>query len=459
MLLVAGQVFSAAKDIKGHVRCGSEGIGGVIVSDGTVTTATDSKGRFRLKADDDSRFVFISTPAGYESPVTDGVITFFKTLSEESVYDFELTKKETDDRNHEIIAIADPQVYDRSEFGQLEAAVSDIKEYVSSSGEGTIGICCGDITSHDHGMYGEINSILAGSGISFRYALGNHDMKIWGRSNESSTMAFEPIFGPSYYSFNVGDVHYVVLNDNFFIGRDYFYIGYLEEKQLRWLENDLSHIKEGSTVIVSMHIPSTLSEKDRERFRYDDISTTLCNKKALYEILKPYRAYILSGHMHTLTNQEVSDSLYEHNLAALSGAWWCGDICLDGTPAGYKIFRVKGNDISWQYKAIGKSLDEMMSVHTGDNGDLIVNIWDWDEKWTAEYSGSDGERIPLVKVSGMDPAAAALYSNPSGLKHKWISPDNCNHLFKIPASKRKPGEKEEIIVTTRFGECFRKAVR
>ena len=448
-----------ARVVKGKVKCGGAAVSGVAVSDGVNVVKTDVNGHYSINVADDSRFVFISTPAGYESPVSDGTCVFYKSLEDGvSRYDFSLSRKEKDDSVHQIIAIADPQVYDRSEFPQLEQAVSDIRSCVESSGIScSAGICCGDITSFDHGLYGEINSILSESGLTFRYALGNHDMKVWGRSFESSLKEFEKVYGPPYYSFNIGKVHYVVLNDNFFIGRDYFYIGYLDEKQLCWLEKDLSYVCKGSTVMVAMHIPTTLSPEDRERFSYGDISTTLTNKKALYDILKPYKAHILSGHMHTSANQVISDSLYEHNIAALSGAWWCGDICLDGTPAGYKVFTVDGSDVSWRYKAVGMGADEVMSVYCSDSGDVLVNVWDWDEDWKVSYS--EGEMVIEGAVSGFagkDPEAVRLYSDPAKLKHKWISPGLCRHLFVLPAGKRTCDG--VLTVTDRFGNTYRKEI-
>jgi hypothetical protein len=79
------------------------------------------------------------------------------------------------------------------------------------------------------------------------------------------------MFGPAWYSFNVGKVHYIVINNNFFIGTDWYYIGYIDERQLQWLENDLKHVKKGSQVIVSLHIPTTLDKSDREGFNYGNI--------------------------------------------------------------------------------------------------------------------------------------------------------------------------------------------
>ena len=107
----------------------------------------------------------------------------------------------------------------------------------------------------DHSLYGEYNDVMARTGLVFRNVIGNHDMTLYGRSHETSFTKFEDTYGPTYYSFDVGRIHYVALNDNFYIGREYFYIGYLDERQLRWLEKDLASVRPGSTVVVCLHIP------------------------------------------------------------------------------------------------------------------------------------------------------------------------------------------------------------
>ena len=51
--------------IKGIVACGNKGIGGVVVSDGKNCVQTDEEGNYSLDIDNESQFVFISTPSGY----------------------------------------------------------------------------------------------------------------------------------------------------------------------------------------------------------------------------------------------------------------------------------------------------------------------------------------------------------------------------------------------------------
>ena len=208
--IMAGSI-SSAKDISGRVLCEGKGVAGVVVSDGTGTVITDADGKYTIDTDEDATFVFISTPAGYSSPVKDNTVDFFLPVSEKNDgYDFLLSRKKSDDRRHNLVVISDQQVYDSTEFPLLEAAAEDIAGTVRESlPVETVGICCGDIVSFDHPLYGKINRIMNRSGVTFRNIPGNHDMKNWGRSHETSTAEFEKVYGPAYYSFNVGDIHYV----------------------------------------------------------------------------------------------------------------------------------------------------------------------------------------------------------------------------------------------------------
>lgn len=454
LALTFGQI-SAAKEISGKVLCGNRGISGVVVSDGFTTVTTDRSGRYSIDTDKNAGFVFVSTPSGYCTQTEDGhTVHYIKIDDRHSGYDFPLSEKPYDDTRHSIIAIADQQIYDKADLEPFRTAVSDISESVSTlKTPETIGICCGDITSYDHSLYKEINRTISESGIIFRNVPGNHDMQVYGRSHETSTAKFEQTYGPAYYSFNVGKIHYIMLNDNFFIGRDYFYIGYIDEAQLKWMEDDLSHISPGSTVFVSLHIPTTLSEQDRKQFSYNNIATCLTNKKALYDILKPYNAHILSGHIHTSANQRIADNLYEHNLPALSGAWWCGPLCTDGTPNGYEIIDVDGENISWIYKSVGYDKDMQMKVYTdGFDGYIVANVWNWDPQWKVEYWEEGKKVCDMEQFRGTDPDAKAMYADRSKLKHQYVWPSETGHLFRVPATDKDANA--EIRVTDCFGRTY-----
>lgn len=85
-------------------------------------------------------------------------------------------------------------------------------------------------------------------------------MTYGGRTFEYSYHTFESYFGPIYYSFNKGKAHYIVLDNCFYVNRDYQYIGYIDERTFAWLEKDLSYVSRDKLVFVVMHIPSSLQK-------------------------------------------------------------------------------------------------------------------------------------------------------------------------------------------------------
>ena len=457
-MLAAAMAGTRAENIKGTVRTTEgEPLAGVVVSDGLNTVQTDSKGRFEMDTDADSRFVFISTPSGYVSATLKGETLFYKEIKRRvKSYDFVVERNPMDDSRHNLIVIADPQLSERDELPDLKQHADDIAEYAGQlSGEYTLGLCLGDIVGWDHSIYPEYNKVMESTGFEYRYVIGNHDMTNWGRSHETSFKNYEDMFGPCWYSFNVGKVHYIVLNDNFFVGRDWYYIGYLDERQLRWLENDLSYVPKGSNVVVSMHIPTTLDKSDRDAFRTDLMLDNLANKPGLYKMLEPYETLILSGHMHTADHEQISDNITEINIAGLCGAWWCGPVCIDGSPAGFKHFTMDGDDMSWIYKGCGHPLDYQMKVYLDDpdhQGYVVANIWDYDPQWKVEYF-EDGVKVcDMERFRDHDPLAKELYKDPSKLKRTWVHSMATDNMFR---ARHSPEAKVlEVRAPDRFGRTY-----
>ena len=461
-LLIVNAAGLSAESIKGSVT-DTEGnaIAGVVVSDGLNTVQTDAKGKFQMETDEDSRFVFISTPSGYVSATLKGKTLFYKEIQKNTkTYDFIVEKNAKDDTNHNVIVIADPQISERDELPELTKHAKDIEEYTRQmDGDYTFGICLGDIVGWDHSIYPEYNRIMGNAGFEYRYVIGNHDMTNYGRSHETSMTDYGSMYGPCWYSFNVGKVHYIVLNDNFFIGRDWYYIGYLDERQLRWLEKDLSYVRKGSKVVVCTHIPTTLDKSDRDAFQSDMMLDNLCNKPELYRMLEPYDALILSGHMHTADYEQIAPNIAEINIAGLCGAWWCGEVCIDGSPAGFKHFDMDGKDVSWIYKGCGHPLDYQMKVYVDDPdypGEVIANVWDYDPEWKVEYF-EDGKKVcDMERFKAQDPLAKELYKDPASLKRNWVYAAPTENMFRTKYSS--DAKTLEVRVTDRFGRVYSKKI-
>jgi hypothetical protein len=73
-------------------------------------------------------------------------------------------------------------------------------------------------------------------------------------------------FGPDYYSFNRGGVHFIGLNSVDISGPSHY--GHVDGVQLAWLARDLSHVSAETPIVTFEHIPmlSAMNEFDG----YDD---------------------------------------------------------------------------------------------------------------------------------------------------------------------------------------------
>ena len=261
-MLLAGSCTFAAEPaaLRGRVTARGNGVAGVSVTDGLTIVRTDAKGDYRLPTGGESEFVYLSLPDGYEIPVEKGTPCIYQRIDPDSRkrYDFTLTAASRNMARHRLLLVADPQVYFEEELDSVRRAAADMR-HIASDGVPTVGVVCGDIIGDIYrkpSLFEPVREAVATSGIPFFYAVGNHDMDLGVRTNDYAKESFKSHFGPTYYSFDRGRVHYVVLDDNFYIARSYLYVGYLEERQLRWLEQDLATVPAGRTVVVCLHIPT-----------------------------------------------------------------------------------------------------------------------------------------------------------------------------------------------------------
>ena len=434
----------------------------VMVTDGDYTTVTNAKGEYKLNVSPHSKFVYVTTPSGYLPQDSLNVPKFYKPLNgiENSTYNFELIKNERDDSNHVVLVHADPQFNKIEEMPWYAEIVEDCATTVAQYKDRDVfGIDCGDLSFDKPELYSPYIDALNKANVPFYRVLGNHDLKLGGRSTEKSVSQYESFFGPANYSFNRGNAHYIVLNNVFYLGRDYHYMGYLNEKTYRWVEQDLSHVPKGSLVFISMHIPARLYEQEQP-FKYDSqtINRQTVNIASLFKMLEPYNAHIFTGHMHYNRNMIHTPNLYEHNTAAICGTWWQAEYCVDGTPQGYGVYEVTGDDVKWYFKSSGYPREHQMRAYpVGANKehpkDIIVNVWNWDKTWKVEWTENGENRGAMTQFTGFDPGIVKMLDEKEKIDFSWAGPKETDHLFK--ATPRYENSTIEIIATDHFGEVFK----
>ena len=452
--------------VRGMVRAGGRGVGRIAVSDGLQVVDSDADGRFELVTSADRGFVWVRVPAGYEIPTNpSGTARFYERIdasrSEMSVA-FDLSPLEVSDERHALLLLGDIQTETEEEMGWFhERSVPDLQRTVRELGDMHVfGISDGDIMYDRLELYPEYERGVQRIGVPFFQVIGNHDLDMESPTDEASSDTFSRHFGPRYYSFDRGAVHYVVLDDVFWHGSGY--LGYLDADALTWLAADLSRVEAGAPVIVATHIPALGSNHVRRGLTSPDPPGAIMNRDALYRLLEPFQAHILTGHTHELEHVFESGT-HEHVAGAICGAWWSGPICWDGAPNGYCVYEAAGEEISWRYKSTGFDATHQMRLYApgadpNAPGAVVANVWDWDPEWTVRWF-SDGEpRGLMARRNGLDPLSVELHTGEDlPPRRSWVEPRVTNHMFQAAVDRGIAEVRVEA--TDRFGRVYAEVLR
>lgn len=462
LLLSAMTAYSSQPlTLKGRVSARGRGVGGVAVTDGKNTVRTDTRGNYTLSTHDEAEFVYISIPSGYEIPTASGSARFFEKIDRRrQKYDFALTPQSSPSGRHRLVLIADPQVYFDNEIDSVRRAAAALKR-LADDGVPTCTVVCGDIVgdiNHRPLFFEPVRDALAESGLPTFYVVGNHDTDVSARTNALAKKTFKSIYGPTYYSFDRGECHVVILDDVFFTGYGYLHVGYLPEEQLRWLENDLKHVRPGKPVLVCMHIPTWSRAANRHAWREEEYNKILLNRSALYEILKPYNAHLLTAHEHYNENYKPAPHITEHVHAPLSTNFWQTPQSSDGIPAGYGIYEIEGDRVSWYYQTVDYPRERQFTAYAvGEDArkprSVTANVWNYSTDWKVEWSENGLDKGPMTRYTGYDHNTCDyIKRHKDRFKQMYVDPGLTEHLFE--AVPEDPRSEIEIRVTDPFGRTY-----
>ena len=293
----------------GIVDKGDKPLAGVMVTDGLNVVKTDKKGRFSLPGFEKTRFISITTPAGFETQQF-----YLSTKENRKSYDFILTESErTKPREHSFVQITDTEV-----TGGMGRWVTDLQQYINNEKPAFL-IHTGDIC-YEPGLTIHNQVVNAQTmDCPVYYCIGNHDL-VKGNYGEE---LYESLYGPTWYSFDIGNVHYVVTpidhGDN--------PTNYTQRDVYNWLKNDLALIKKDQALILFNH--DLFTPNDSFVFKADDdhlLDFRSFNTKAQ-----------LYGHMHYnyVRNQ---NGIYTICTGTLDKGG------IDHSPSSFREIKVDAND-------------------------------------------------------------------------------------------------------------------
>ena len=487
----------AGTTVYGIVSSAGVGVENVVVSDGAEVTVTNEKGIYQLKSAKKWGYVFISVPSGYEVPSVGVLPQFHRALKNSADVveraDFKLEKVDGQD-SYKIFMLGDMHLANRTgDLGQFAQFTSDLTDYMTRhKGEKMYALTLGDMTwdlywySNSYYFPQYLNTVNSQiKNLQIFHTMGNHDNDFQTRSDYDAAVKYVDQICPTYYSFNIGKVHYVVMDDidcsSYDGSTSRNYVKSLSAEQLDWLAKDLAYVAKTTPVVVAMHAQVFYPTTSGFKIDHDPVNTL-----RLFDILDGYTVRFVTGHTHKLFNVTPDAPIVDgHNFreynsgSVCASGWWSGNLTpgihigTDGTPGGYGIWDVTGTDFQCLYKSTGwpeeyqfRSYD-LNNVHfsmadvplmpsdisasvknaymqyvnaypQNNDNEVLINIWNWNSDWTLSVVDENRKTLPYTEVWAYDPLHIAALSvkrfNNAGLKStpSFIT-DKFTHFFKVKA--------------------------
>lgn len=493
----------AAATVYGRVTCEGRPLADVVISDGVEVVKTDASGVYQMTSQKKFGYVFVSIPSGYEV-LSDGVLPLLhqRLISDANTVervDFNLVKSDWDQNSYTLLTFGDMHLAggrnnDRIYFSQF---CNDVNDYIESrKSEKVLALTLGDMT-WDYYWYdrnyqfkeylADVNNI---KNLTIFHTIGNHDHDMNLPGDFENSVQFTRDLAPDFYSFNIGKVHYVILDDILSTSKgggksDRKYNELVTEEEFAWLAKDLAFVSKDYSVIVAMHATTGNLDSADNRNRLVSCFDGFSN------------VHFVTGHTHKFSHSTLSSTCSDHNTGAVCADWWNSanntsgaiNIGQDGGPAGYSIYNISGTDLKWQYKPTNISTDYQFRsydrncinlaasvvmpdaadankllfdkyaagwAYASDANEVYINVWNYGPGWSIEVT-ENGKSLSVSKAS------SSLYRDPLHLyvyqiktfkssTSETFATSSCGHMWMVTASS--PTSTLEIKVSDPFGNVY-----
>ena len=503
-------VSGAADTARGHVfedtngngvrDAGEPGLAGVPVSNGCEVTLTDDSGayavpvapgqimfitkpsRYAVSVDEHNvaQFFYRHYPAGTPTTVEGAPVAWRFPVVEATgplpaAVDFPLYPLEEASDQFRAHGFADPQA--RFDLSQ-DMLREDLVNTLMGNPYGVqFGLTMGDVANDNLDIYDRHKRMMGLLDVPQWYLPGNHDVNYASPDAGLANETYKRHFGPTYYSFDHGNVHFVALNNVEYAGagadgRNGAYRGYIPSDQLYWLERDLALVPRDRLIVIATHI-SLIAEASDGRSPVATGPNTE-NVAPLLELLEPFEhIYGLAGH-DTSNSWKVEvnhthgwygQPWIAHTLAEVRGNGWTTGpadprgvrdaMMEDGNPNGFYVLRFDDVELTPEFipfpygpdagQRMRISLDPLLVAPEGGGVNrgtpepgttVVVNLFDGGPRDSVWLSLNGATPESMTYTVRTDPHVDRLHAQYAGTDDAYGRPHRSSHIWEYPLPNR-----------------------
>lgn len=348
---------------------------GVPVSDGRNVVLTDAEGCYRLEGWERANVLHVGI-------LTEGDDDWFRNVGDgECEVNFLLTPARVGE-NFCFFHVSDIEIEGREDTAWVDFMHEKVLEHRPAFFSNT-----GDLARSGVPRHRELMN-RGTMGCPVRYAIGNHDY-LEGAYGEA---VFERLYGPTWYSFDCGKIHFVTLS---MLGSSDHPSGYAPEDQWLWLKNDLSRLSPDQRIIVLAH--------NYCRLDFPGFCPEVAGEK--FDLPAAGLIAWLFGHYHVHFMHEYGGVLHACTARPDSGG-------IDSSPGGVRKLTLRGTELSGEmlYCMPAPTPSEAAVWQTNVEGHISFSTPVVTED--AVFVATDEDALPRhCGISCLDRASGALVWN------------------------------------------------